>query len=550
MSEPTFGPSTERVYSLLPEHFKLADEENYWTLKRLLSALLARQDDVTRLKDRFAYISPEEGEGRRTSDLVDPRYANPEWLRWLSQLFGSQQVVTNPEASGQGIVYNPGTVDALIQAASRDLVGTKFVDVKPRMTDAGPGTLWDVTITTRNSETLRNLVPEYIATANSIQVIDVTFIGADGSVNPARRSGNLFRANTVQGEDWYDGSVLEIEDARINDPVLVANPDFEELEGGNPVGWSPSGAAHDYPTGLARTDDRCLRISPTSAYSVRAQMPGTTTERKIPSDPTKKFYFEAWVKTQVVGPSQDIGFIVQGYDAADVFVQNLFVVVNSGTLSTTSWTRVAGQVQFTNPLVTSIRYGLYAGGTGGSYLFDDVIVADVTAIDTPETMEIIEYRMATPKWEAGILPGDPCRVLLSVESAVTTEVAVEIQFSDVGGTHRGTQSHVVRTIAGEKVSFEFNMSIPPLATLVQTFIKSSHPFRAGEFGARAESESGWVPRSADPVASINEAGAKPAGIVLHHRLHSASWDTLEANIPEWDDWEATGSWNAIEETGL
>lgn len=44
--------------------------------------------------------------------------------------------------------------------------------------------------------------------------------------------------------------------------------------------------------------------------------------------------------------------------------------------------------------------------------------------------------------------------------------------------------------------------------------------------------------------------AKPAGVVLHHRAYSTSWDILEAAYPTSDHWDATRSWNVIEETGL
>lgn len=43
--------------------------------------------------------------------------------------------------------------------------------------------------------------------------------------------------------------------------------------------------------------------------------------------------------------------------------------------------------------------------------------------------------------------------------------------------------------------------------------------------------------------------AKPAGFELVNDAFSTSWDTLEGAYPTWADWEAAGSWTAIEETG-
>lgn len=52
------------------------------------------------------------------------------------------------------------------------------------------------------------------------------------------------------------------------------------------------------------------------------------------------------------------------------------------------------------------------------------------------------------------------------------------------------------------------------------------------------------------LEAINRKGAKPAGVILHHRAFEATWDAIEAAFPTWDDIEAAGSWNAIEEVGF
>lgn len=53
-----------------------------------------------------------------------------------------------------------------------------------------------------------------------------------------------------------------------------------------------------------------------------------------------------------------------------------------------------------------------------------------------------------------------------------------------------------------------------------------------------------------PVDAIIEAGAKPAGVQLHHQYYGASWDDLETQRPTWADWEAAPTWQKLEETGL
>jgi hypothetical protein len=59
-----------------------------------------------------------------------------------------------------------------------------------------------------------------------------------------------------------------------------------------------------------------------------------------------------------------------------------------------------------------------------------------------------------------------------------------------------------------------------------------------------------TPGPAQVLAAIIAKGAKPAGVVLYWRAYEASWDTLEAAYPTWNAWDATGSWDVIQETGL
>lgn len=52
------------------------------------------------------------------------------------------------------------------------------------------------------------------------------------------------------------------------------------------------------------------------------------------------------------------------------------------------------------------------------------------------------------------------------------------------------------------------------------------------------------------LQAVVDKGAKPAGVVLHHRAYSITWATFEATYPTWNAIEAKGSWQAIENTGL
>lgn len=52
------------------------------------------------------------------------------------------------------------------------------------------------------------------------------------------------------------------------------------------------------------------------------------------------------------------------------------------------------------------------------------------------------------------------------------------------------------------------------------------------------------------LAAVVRRGAKPAGVVLHHRAYEASWDTVVSTYPTWAALEAAGSWIKIQEAGL
>jgi hypothetical protein len=60
---------------------------------------------------------------------------------------------------------------------------------------------------------------------------------------------------------------------------------------------------------------------------------------------------------------------------------------------------------------------------------------------------------------------------------------------------------------------------------------------------------GWVAESVDPVEAIVNAGAKPAGLVLWHVTFTTTWDIVEAELENWDEWD-TLEWDAFEMLGL
>ena len=96
-----------------------------------------------------------------TSDLVDPRTANTEWLPWLSQFAGHNishfATMEDARATFSDTTSNfaAGTIGAIQSAVGTVLTGSKTVRVFPMTTDLtkrGQATQWDISIVTRTSE--------------------------------------------------------------------------------------------------------------------------------------------------------------------------------------------------------------------------------------------------------------------------------------------------------------------------------------------------------------------------------------------------------------
>ena len=186
--EPTYSVTTERLHARLPEFYRTLDEQVGWHLKTYLSAMVDELNAINLLMARLEYVPPEEraayeetfdGYTRepqpdtlgydypplgQTSDLVDGRTADVDWLPYIGQMIGAD-VLSLPTAAERrdAVVRNylgfrAGSRQALAEAAKLTLTGEKYVRVYPHRDGAGssitnPGTQWDVLIVTKSDET-------------------------------------------------------------------------------------------------------------------------------------------------------------------------------------------------------------------------------------------------------------------------------------------------------------------------------------------------------------------------------------------------------------
>lgn len=191
-SEPIYSTTTERIYRRLPETYRILDTQNDWQFKKYISSIGDQLNDLDVILARIEYLATPENKAdfyaslnqyntyarpsgvedptlgfspiEETSDLVDARTADAEWLEWIAQLTGANLTSVYDVSSKRFALVNnylgfkAGSRAALEAAVTQYLTGTKYSRVYPRRDGAGGslvsiGTQWDVLIVTKSEET-------------------------------------------------------------------------------------------------------------------------------------------------------------------------------------------------------------------------------------------------------------------------------------------------------------------------------------------------------------------------------------------------------------
>ena len=244
---PYMSTLVNRLYRRLPEVYRTMDGANSdWPLKRYLAGMLstagAIDDTFTAIRGDFpigpatpqpSALTADElalwvsNRVNRPSALGDPNQADPAWLPWLAQLVGAPLPAGASVQEQRDTIafatsgWRGGTRQAIADAARTALTGSMYAQVAPHTvpTDSGgvqAGSVWDITIITRDSET-----PDPTAVLDAVLRKGVKPAGA--VLHHASYSSSWAQIEAVfpTWADWNAATWSQIEQAGLS---YVANP--------------------------------------------------------------------------------------------------------------------------------------------------------------------------------------------------------------------------------------------------------------------------------------------------------------------------------------
>jgi hypothetical protein len=186
---------------------------------------------------------------------------------------------------------------------------------------------------------------------------------------------------------------------------------------------------------------------------------------------------------------------------------------------------------------------------------DYITRSNALKVSPPVNLSSIKVEMNPARTHITTTAGDPYTFMLQVHAYQAGEYYAAFQAIYYNGSNvEQGRTTVVYPIGTTPTPMVITATIPAngIRTRLRLYIYGANrddAFGVSQAGARFGSHTDWVPFTADPVSAVIAAGAKPAGVILHHQSFNANWTTIEAAYPTWNDWEQE-NWKTIEETGL
>lgn len=400
-SAPFISPAAQLLWERLPRVYRVMDEAQGWAFKRYIAGVLAPMGDLDILLDRLLGarpVGPAQPEpwdldpvdlarwrdARRdvNSALTDPDLANPEWLPYLAQLVGAYLHPAASLAERRDIIrfatsgYRGGTTAALADAARSALTGSRYVLVQ-RATrgDGTVGTVWDITLRTRTSET-----------PSSQEVLD-TVIRKGAKPAGVRLWHATFGTTWDRIEalyptwtDWESRTWDQIEEVGATYAVpenLAPNPSFETnvasysgvAEGGGSVPtWAhlPTGGIDGVAAG------RLTKVGATGGMRLRSSV--IVDARILPG---REYVFATSAKPSAAVP---VSLVINWQTSAGAAISS--TTVSMGTLTANEWNRSNLTSRHTSP-------------AGAARATIDVAVTGTVPAGTTLDLDAMLFRLVT-----------------------------------------------------------------------------------------------------------------------------------------------------------
>lgn len=353
---PHMSLLVDRLYQRFPQIYRTMDARaSQWPLKRWLGAALdypgGIDDTVTAWRgerpigpadlEPWGLPSDELARWRDErqsvlSTLGDPMTADVAWLPWMAQLVGAVLDPAASEAEQRDTIryatsgWRAGTRGAIADAAKSALTGSRYARVVPHMKPSvgggiEAGTIWDITIVTRVSET-----PDPEAVLGAVLRTGVKPAGV-------RLHTTVYEASWDQIEAVYP-TWLERESATFDQqseaglvfrPIpgnVIPNPSVEV----DTSGWAPRGAISTFGRVAGGVDGVGMgRVATTAAGTGEVNLP------TAPASPGT-WHVSFSIRPDVERYGQ---FFIDWLNAGAGVIDSTGVVI--GTLPADTWTRAA-----------------------------------------------------------------------------------------------------------------------------------------------------------------------------------------------------------------
>lgn len=154
-----------------------------------------------------------------------------------------------------------------------------------------------------------------------------------------------------------------------------------------------------------------------------------------------------------------------------------------------------------------------------------------------------------------VTPTDTITAGIYLMGTVASETGfLRIKWYDAAGALLSNTQQAITVGITQMEQHKITATVPASAASASievelTAVPVGYDLYMAQVGARVGNDATWIVRTSNPVQTAIDLGVKPAGIVLHHDVFTADWNTIETNFPTWSDWEVR-NWNEIMEGGV